>query len=85
MLYRPALHGNWSALSIARRALKNKFPHANGSTHSCVAKWSGISAGPYIIFINVLCCHTVSECRGCGIEQGCRLVKRRLLAGSQQN
>jgi len=26
MLYRPALHGNWNALSIARRALKNKFP-----------------------------------------------------------
>jgi len=26
MLYRPALHGNWNALSIARRALKYKFP-----------------------------------------------------------
>ena len=26
MLYRPALHGNWNALSIARRALKDKFP-----------------------------------------------------------
>ena len=26
MLYRPALHGNWSALSLARRALKDKFP-----------------------------------------------------------
>jgi hypothetical protein len=25
MLYRPALHGNWNALSIARRALKDKF------------------------------------------------------------
>ena len=25
MPYRPALHGNWNALSIARRALKNKF------------------------------------------------------------
>ena len=25
MLYRPALHGNWSALSLARRALKDKF------------------------------------------------------------
>ena len=25
MLYRPALHGNWSALCLARRALKNKF------------------------------------------------------------
>ena len=26
MLYRTALHGNWNALSLARRALKNKFP-----------------------------------------------------------
>jgi len=26
MLYRPALHGNWSVLSLARRALKDKFP-----------------------------------------------------------
>jgi len=26
MLYRPAIHGNWNALSLARRALKDKFP-----------------------------------------------------------
>jgi len=26
MLYRPTLHGNWNALSLARRALKDKFP-----------------------------------------------------------
>ena len=26
MLYRPALHGNWNALSLARRALKDTFP-----------------------------------------------------------
>ena len=26
MLYRPALHDNWNALSLARRALKDKFP-----------------------------------------------------------
>jgi len=26
MLYRSALHGNWNALSLARRALKDKFP-----------------------------------------------------------
>jgi hypothetical protein len=26
MLYRPALHGNWNALHLARRALKDKFP-----------------------------------------------------------
>ena len=26
MLYRPALYGNWSALSLARRAPKDKFP-----------------------------------------------------------
>ena len=26
MLYRPVLHGNWNALSIARRALRDKFP-----------------------------------------------------------
>ena len=25
MLYRSALHGNWNALSLTRRALKNKF------------------------------------------------------------
>jgi len=26
MLYRPVLHGNWNALSLARSALKDKFP-----------------------------------------------------------
>jgi hypothetical protein len=26
MLYRSALHGNWNAFSLARRALKDKFP-----------------------------------------------------------
>jgi len=26
MLYKPALHGNWNALSLTRRALKEKFP-----------------------------------------------------------
>jgi galactose mutarotase-like enzyme len=26
MLYRPGLHGNLNALSLARRALKDKFP-----------------------------------------------------------
>jgi hypothetical protein len=26
MLYRPALRGNWTALSLTRRALKDKFP-----------------------------------------------------------
>jgi hypothetical protein len=26
MLYRPALHDNWNALSLASRALKDKFP-----------------------------------------------------------
>jgi hypothetical protein len=26
MLHRPALYGNWNALSLARRALKDKFP-----------------------------------------------------------
>jgi len=26
IIYRPALHGNWNALSLARRALKGKFP-----------------------------------------------------------
>ena len=26
MLYRPALHGNWNALSLARRSIKDKLP-----------------------------------------------------------
>jgi hypothetical protein len=26
MIYRPALHGNWNALSLSRRAFKKKFP-----------------------------------------------------------
>jgi hypothetical protein len=26
MLYRPALHGNWNGLGLARRTLKDKFP-----------------------------------------------------------
>jgi hypothetical protein len=43
MPYRPALHGNWNALSLTRRAFKDKFPTPTG-THSCVTKSSGISA-----------------------------------------
>ena len=34
MLYRPPLHGNWNALSLARRALKNKFAAAKHRTHT---------------------------------------------------
>jgi hypothetical protein len=45
MLYRPALHGNWNALSIARRALKDKFPTPTVP----FAKSSGISARPCTI------------------------------------
>jgi hypothetical protein len=26
MLYRPALHGNWNALSLTKRSFENKFP-----------------------------------------------------------
>jgi len=37
MLYRPALHGNWNVLSLARRVLKEKIPYANDSTHRFVA------------------------------------------------
>ena len=45
MLYRPALHGNWNALSLARRVLKDKFPTPTVPLNSCVTKSSGISAG----------------------------------------
>jgi hypothetical protein len=45
MLYRPALHGNWNALSLARRALKDKFPTPTVPL-TTVTKSSGISAGP---------------------------------------
>jgi hypothetical protein len=48
MLYRPALYDNWNAVSLTRRAVKDKFPNANGSTHNRFAKSSGISAGPCI-------------------------------------
>ena len=48
MLFRPELHGNWNALSLARTGAQGQIPHANGFTHSCVAKSSVISAGPCI-------------------------------------
>jgi len=48
MLYRPALHGNRNALSLARRALKDKFPTPTVPL-TAVTKSSGISAGPCII------------------------------------
>jgi len=44
MLFRPALHGNWNAFSLA----EGQIPRANGSTHSCVTKSSGVPAGPCI-------------------------------------
>jgi hypothetical protein len=65
MLYRPALHGNWNALSIARRALKDKFSKPTVPL-SCVAKSSGISATPYIMtnnmvfWLNVCVCYAVT-------------------------
>jgi hypothetical protein len=46
MLYRPALHGNWNALSLTRWALKDKFPMPTVPL-TTVAKSSGISARPF--------------------------------------
>jgi hypothetical protein len=47
MLYRPALHGNCKALSLARRALKDEFPMLTVPL-TAVTKTSGISAGSCI-------------------------------------
>ena len=47
MLYRPALHGNWNALSLTRRALKDKFPTPTVPLN-CFTKSSGISSRPCI-------------------------------------
>ena len=49
MLYRPVLHGNWNALSLAGRVLKDKFPTPMVPLN-CFAKSSGISARPCIIW-----------------------------------
>ena len=46
MLYRPALHGNWNALSFARRALKDKFSTPTVPLTTVLQNLSGISAGP---------------------------------------
>jgi len=35
MLYRPALHGNWNALSFAERAHKDKFPRQRFHSQLC--------------------------------------------------
>jgi hypothetical protein len=35
MLYRPALHGNWNALSLARRALKKNSPRQRFHSQLC--------------------------------------------------
>ena len=35
MLYRPALHGKWNALSLARRALKGKSPRQRFHSQLC--------------------------------------------------
>jgi hypothetical protein len=35
MIYRTALHCNWNALSLARRALKDKFPTPTVHSHLC--------------------------------------------------
>jgi hypothetical protein len=48
LLYRPALHGNWNALSLNRRALKDKFPTPTVPLTTVLQKPSGISARPCI-------------------------------------
>jgi hypothetical protein len=48
MLHRPTLYDNRNALSLARKA-QGQIPHANGFTHNCFAKSSGISVGPCTI------------------------------------
>ena len=52
MLYRPALHGNWNVLSLATRALKDKFPTPIPLT-AVLPKSSGISAGPCIWIMRI--------------------------------
>jgi len=49
MLYRPALQGNWNALSLARRALKDKFPTPTIPLTVVLSNRQGISAGPCIL------------------------------------
>ena len=48
MLYRLSLHGNWNALSLARRAPKDKFPTPTIPLTAVLPKSSGISVWPCI-------------------------------------
>ena len=54
ILYRPALHGNWSALSLARRALKDKFPTPKIPLTALLPSSSVISAEPCTIFFHIV-------------------------------
>jgi len=52
MLYRPALHDNWNALSLVRRALKDKFPTPTVPLTTVLPNRQGISAGPCRLVCN---------------------------------
>jgi hypothetical protein len=54
MLHRPALRGNWNALILASKALKDKFPTPTVPL-TAGTKSSGISAGPCIITFRYRC------------------------------
>ena len=62
MLYRPALHGNWNALSLARRALKDKFPTSTVPLTALFAKFVRYFCRTLYFSVH---CMSFSNCRSC--------------------
>ena len=55
MLYRPALHGNWNALSLARRALKDKFPTPTVPLTAVLSNRQVFLPDPVYVFLTSSC------------------------------
>jgi len=53
MLYRPALHGNLNALSLERRALKDKFPTPTGPLTTVLQNRQVFLPDPLYIYIYI--------------------------------
>jgi hypothetical protein len=62
MLYRPALFGKWNALSLARRALKDKFPTPTVPLTTVLQNRQVFLPDPVFMYVCVCVCVCVYVC-----------------------
>jgi hypothetical protein len=73
MLYRPALHGNRNALSLARRALKDKFPTPTVSLTTVLPNHHVFLPDPVLQWRQNLSAHLLRIFVALGIQHAMRI------------